>query len=103
MTETALEHALAHAKNWIAGLDERPVAATTNVDILRQRLSVLLPEVGTDATTVVDDLVDATNGGHLGSAGGRFFAWAIGGGVESSLTADWLVSTWDRRDLTLNV
>lgn len=96
MTETALEHALKHAKHWIAELDERPVAATTDVDTLRQRLSSPLPEVGTDATTVVDDLVDATRGGHLGSTSGRFFAWVIGGGLESALAADWLVSTWDQ-------
>ncbi len=34
--------------------------------------------------------------GLLGSAGGRFFAWVIGGGTEAALAADWLVSAWDQ-------
>ena len=96
MSENALEHALAHARSWIDGLDQRAVAATTSTETLRRRLSEPLPEDGTDATSVINDLVEATEGGHLGSAGGRFFAWVIGGGLESSLAADWLVSTWDQ-------
>jgi hypothetical protein len=44
---------------------------------------------------VIDELVAATKGGHLGSAGGRFFAWVIGGALPAALAADWLTSTWD--------
>ena len=39
---------------------------------------------------VVAELVDDVDGGLIGSAGGRFFAWVIGGAVPSSLAADWL-------------
>jgi glutamate/tyrosine decarboxylase-like PLP-dependent enzyme len=45
---------------------------------------------------VVDALVAGTAGGHLGSSGGRFFAWVIGGALDSALAADWLTSTWDQ-------
>jgi len=45
---------------------------------------------------VVSHLVKDTRDGLLGSAGGRFFAWVIGGGLDSALAADWLVSTWDQ-------
>ena len=96
MSHEALKHAFKHAQDWIAGLEERPVAATASMETLRSRLEGSLPELGTDATQVIDELVEATDGGHLGSAGGRFFAWVIGGGLESSLAADWLVSTWDQ-------
>ena len=41
-------------------------------------------------------LVAATEGGILGCAGGRFFAWVIGGALPSALAADWLISTWDQ-------
>jgi glutamate/tyrosine decarboxylase-like PLP-dependent enzyme len=44
---------------------------------------------------VIDELVAASQGGHVGSAGGRFFGWVIGGALPSALGADWLVSTWD--------
>ena len=44
---------------------------------------------------MIDELVAATEGGHLGSARGRFSAWVIGGVLPSALAADWLVSTWD--------
>ncbi len=32
----------------------------------------------------------------LGSAGGRFFGWVIGGSLPSALAADWLTSAWDQ-------
>jgi glutamate/tyrosine decarboxylase-like PLP-dependent enzyme len=49
-----------------------------------------------DPVQVVDDLVRDVEGGLLGSAGGRFFAWVIGGSLPSALAADWLTSTWDQ-------
>jgi aromatic-L-amino-acid decarboxylase len=55
-----------------------------------------LPREGLAPVQVIDELVAATEGGHLGSAGGRFFAWVIGGAVSSALAADWLTSTWDQ-------
>ena len=45
---------------------------------------------------MVDDLAAATEGGLLGSPGGRFFAWVIGGTMLSAIAADWLTSTWDQ-------
>ena len=92
----ALDRALHHASDYLAGLDRRPVAATATIDELRARLGGPLPEQGTDAVRVIDDLVANTEGGHLGSAGGRFFAWVIGGALPSALAADWLTATWDQ-------
>ena len=91
----ALARAYEHATNFLSDLSARPVAATVSADHLRQHLNHALPAIGTDAATVVDELVHATQGGHLGSAGGRFFAWVIGGALPSALAADWLASTWD--------
>ena len=45
---------------------------------------------------IVDDLAAATEGGLLGSPGGRFFAWVIGGTLKSAMAADWLTSAWDQ-------
>jgi glutamate/tyrosine decarboxylase-like PLP-dependent enzyme len=84
-----------HAADFLNSLDRQPVCATATLGELRHRLGVALNDEGMSPTEVVDDLVAATAGGHLGSAGGRFFAWVIGGAVPSALAADWLVSTWD--------
>jgi aromatic-L-amino-acid decarboxylase len=92
---TVLSRAYDHAVAYLEGLGSRSVAATTSLAQLRARLNVPLKGTGTPAQTVIDDLVAATEGGHLGSASGRFFAWVIGGALPSALAADWLASTWD--------
>lgn len=92
---SALTRAHDHAITFLSELSSRPVAATVSVEDLRQRLHHDLSATGMDAAKIVDDLVEATRGGHLGSAGGRFFAWVIGGALPSALAADWLASTWD--------
>jgi glutamate/tyrosine decarboxylase-like PLP-dependent enzyme len=92
----ALERALVHAQAWLDGLETRSVAATASLATLRDRIGRPLGDTGVPAVRVIDDLVASTEGGHLGSAGGRFFAWVIGGSLESALAADWLTSTWEQ-------
>ena len=91
----ALARALHHASEWLASLDTRPVGATTDLATLRARLHLPLPERGTDPTRIIDDLAAQTDGGHNASASGRFYAWVIGGSLDSALAADWLTSSWD--------
>ena len=91
----ALVRALHHASEWLASLDTRPVGATTDLATLRARLHLPLPERGTDPTRIIDELAAQTEGGHNASAGGRFYAWVIGGSLDSALAADWLTSSWD--------
>ena len=92
----ALDRAAHHASVWLEGLETRAVNATTSLDELRARLRVPLTQKGVDPVQVVDDLAAATEGGLLGSPGGRFFAWVIGGTMLSAIAADWLTSTWDQ-------
>jgi len=92
---SALQRALFHALDHLDHLDERPVAPTASAQELHDRLAGALPETGTAPAQVIDHLVAATAGGQMGSAGGRFFAWAIGGALPSALAADWLAATWD--------
>lgn len=93
--EEVLARTQKHAVQYLTSLDQRPVNATATLTDLQRRLDVPLTRAGVGAGRVIDDLVAATEGGHLGSAGGRFFAWVIGGALPSALAADWLVSTWD--------
>lgn len=94
-TPPALVRALHHASEWLAGLDTRPVGARADLETLRARLQLPVPERGTDPAQIIDELVAQTAGGHHGSASGRFFAWVIGGSLDSALGADWLTSSWD--------
>ena len=90
-----LDRTRRHAVDFLDGLDQRPVRPTATLEDLRRRLGDPLGDRGIDPTQVIDDLVAATSGGHLGSASGRSFAWVMGGALPSALAADWLVSTWD--------
>jgi len=93
--DNLLDRTRRHAVDFLDGLDQRPVRPTTTLAELRRRLDAELDDQGIDPTQVIDDLVAATSGGHLGSASGRNFAWVMGGALPSALAADWLVSTWD--------
>lgn len=91
-----LESTLTHALNYLESLDEISVSATASLSDLRKRLNHPLTDKGMDATRVIDELVDDVKGGLLGTTGGRFFGWVVGGSVPASLAADWLTSTWDQ-------
>jgi glutamate/tyrosine decarboxylase-like PLP-dependent enzyme len=94
--EPALERAIRHALDYLDGLDARPVSATVTLNQLRGRLDRPLEVDGVEAPRVIDEIVADVDGGLLGSAGGRFFAWVIGGSLPAALAADWLTSTWDQ-------
>ena len=92
----ALERALTHALDHLDHLGTRPVAATATLAALRERLGRTLNTESLAAERVIDDLVTDVAGGVLGSAGGRFFGWVIGGSLPAALAADWLTSAWDQ-------
>jgi glutamate/tyrosine decarboxylase-like PLP-dependent enzyme len=91
-----LDIAVSAAKSWLENIDERSVAATDSIETLRAKLNSRLSDKGMPPEEVVHELINATQGGLLGSAGGRFFAWVIGGSLPSALAADWLTSTWEQ-------
>jgi len=92
----ALETAQQEAISYLEGLDDGSVATTTDLQTLRRRLRKPLGDQGLSPEQVVAELVRDVEGGILGSAGGRFFAWVIGGSLPSALAADWLASAWDQ-------
>jgi glutamate/tyrosine decarboxylase-like PLP-dependent enzyme len=85
-----------HALSFLQNLDRAPVGATVDVQMLRQRLNKPLADSGLPAEQVVTELVKDVEGGLLGSAGGRFFGWVIGGALPAALATDWLAATWDQ-------
>jgi glutamate/tyrosine decarboxylase-like PLP-dependent enzyme len=91
-----LAGALDHALTFLEGLDRMPVAPSASLDELRARLGKPFDERGVPAEQVLADLVRDCEGGVLGSTGGRFFGWVIGGTLPASLAADWLTAAWDQ-------
>ncbi len=90
--ELAFQSALTH----LEGLNQSSVAATKDLAALRQRLHKSLGDGPLPAHQVIRELTNDVEGGILGSAGGRFFAWVVGGSVPAALAADWLTSAWDQ-------
>jgi glutamate/tyrosine decarboxylase-like PLP-dependent enzyme len=91
-----LSVALESALGFLNGLEETPVAAPVDLTTLRRRLGRKLEAVGVQPDIVVRDLVADVSGAIMGSAGGRFFGWVIGGTLPSALAADWLTAAWDQ-------
>jgi glutamate/tyrosine decarboxylase-like PLP-dependent enzyme len=93
---SVLEHTLSHSLAHLDNLEQTPVAATATLDELRRRLARPLAEAGVAPEQVIDDLAADVQGGLLGSAGGRFFGWVMGGALPAALAADWLTAAWDQ-------
>ncbi len=91
-----LESTFTYALDYIESLDETPVSTNASLVDLRRRLDHPLLDEGMDPSQVIEDLVHDVKGGVLGTSGGRFFGWVVGGTVPAALAADWLTSTWDQ-------
>lgn len=91
-----LEAAFASAFSYLEILDQAPVGVTADLSSLRTRLRKPLQNEGVAPERVISELVEDVDGGILGSAGGRFFGWVIGGSLPAALAADWLSSAWDQ-------
>ena len=85
-----------HAADFYEALGERRTSVTAGVQELREVLGRPLPDEPMEASQVIAELVRDVEAGLLGSVGGRFFGWVIGGSVPAALAADWLTSAWDQ-------
>jgi glutamate/tyrosine decarboxylase-like PLP-dependent enzyme len=90
-----LDLAAQAARDYLEALASAPAGVTKSLAEIRAALTRPLPIDAMDPHQVIQELVADTRGALLGSAGGRFFAWAIGGTLPAALAADWLTATWD--------
>jgi glutamate/tyrosine decarboxylase-like PLP-dependent enzyme len=92
----ALDAAARHARSFLESLDRLPAGPTAGAEALRLRLVKELADDPLPPEQVIDELVADTAGGLINCAGGRFYAWVVGGALPAALAADWLTSVWDQ-------
>jgi glutamate/tyrosine decarboxylase-like PLP-dependent enzyme len=84
------------AADYLESIPERPVGWSVSVEELRSRLGGPLPERPSDPRDVISQLAEAVEPGLVGSPGGRYFGFVIGGAGPAPIAADWLTSVWDQ-------
>ena len=94
--DAALGRAVAHARDWLDQVPDRPIPPRVDADAVAAALGGDLPEQPTDPAEVVDLLARHVEPGLMTMPSGRFFGWVIGGTLPAALGADWLVSAWDQ-------
>jgi glutamate/tyrosine decarboxylase-like PLP-dependent enzyme len=89
-----LDLVVREARQYLAGLDERPVrspgAAAASRSFRRP-----LPEHGSGAAAALRELLERGLDGTIASSGPRCFHLVIGGSTPAGLAADWLTSALD--------
>src|SRR5690349_16184355 len=84
------------AAQYLDTLATRPIRPDADYAEMLRAVDGPLPEEGTDPIALVDELAAVAEPGLTAMGSGRYFGFVIGGGLTASLTADWLVSTWDQ-------
>jgi glutamate/tyrosine decarboxylase-like PLP-dependent enzyme len=91
-----LQHAAAHAADYLAGVDEQPVypgeAALEGLSAFDEPL----PAVGADERETLDLLHSRGSPATTATMGGRYFGFVVGGAVPASVGANWIASAWDQ-------
>ena len=91
-----LRRAASVAAEYRATLSDRPVAPAVDLGALRTAFGGRLPNDPSPPGEVLDELIDAADGGLMATAGPRFFGFVIGGSLAAATAADILVSGWDQ-------
>ena len=79
----ALRRAAELGIEFLDGLSERHVGPREDAATVAERLGGPVPEDGTDAVTVIEQLAEAVDPGLVATAGPRYFGFVVGGAAES--------------------
>ncbi|MGH3401091.1 MAG: pyridoxal phosphate-dependent decarboxylase family protein [Streptosporangiaceae bacterium] len=94
--QALLAGAAARAGQYLASVDERPVAPDDAALAGLARFDEALPEAAGDPAATLALLDDAGSPATVASAGGRYFGFVIGGSYPVAVAASWLATAWDQ-------
>src|SRR5215211_8444317 len=83
------------ASRYLASLPQRPVRPPA-AELVAPTLGGMLPEDGDGTLAALRELIDAGTDAAIGSAGGRFFHFVVGGATPAALAAEWLTAALDQ-------
>lgn len=93
--EEVLGWAVEEAARFRAGLAERPVQPSIDIEAARTALGTLERE-GVTALDAVRQLADVVSAAATATAGPRYFGFVVGGALDSASAADVLTTAWDQ-------
>src|SRR5580693_5153556 len=94
--QSLLAGAAARAGQYLASVDERPVAPDGAALAGLARFDEPLPDVAGDPAATLALLDEAGSAATVASAGSRYFGFVIGGSYPVAVAASWLVTAWDQ-------
>lgn len=93
---SVLIDAAERAARYLENLPKRSVAPTPGAVRALDRFSGRLPDSGETGERVIAELDEFGSSATMGSAGARYFGFVIGGGLPTSLAANWLAGSWNQ-------
>ncbi len=96
VTERLLQSAARRSAAYLAGLDQRSVAPSSEAVAALSRFHTPMPDVGAEPERVLALLDEVGSPATMAMAGPRFFGFVIGGSLPTALAAHWLATAWDQ-------
>lgn len=93
---SALERAHEASLRWLESVTDRPIRPEADLDEMARRFDIPLPEAGTSADEVVEELARLAEPGLIAMNSPRFHGWVVGGATPAGVAADWLTVAWDQ-------
>lgn len=93
---SVLQAAADHATRFLDTLDDRAVGVSAAALARLAELDEPMPAAPSDPIAVLDLLNEVGSPAAIGSAGGRYFGFVVGGALPVTVGAAWLAAAWDQ-------